>query len=296
MCDLASVLADRGAVTEAEALYSEALDAQRDELGPRHPQTLGAMHNMGALLAQTGALAAAGLSQRSALTGALGSRNKPHRPGPADRSQPHCAPQATRPGRRRSYPRPTRGSATRSAPRTRAPSPPRASSPRRFSTSTAWRRPAACSRRRSRGSGRPSGRSTRTRCARFTAWRASRRRTVRARSAPRPPARLAPPSQPPLTFPNPPLPPAAAGEIGVAESLLREALEGFSRAAGIGRRHPRALTCLHNLAQLAWVQGARTRPAPLPASRDSPSPQREKIDAGPHRPPHPCQSTSPRSK
>lgn len=49
------------------------------------------------------------------------------------------------------------------------------------------------------------------------------------------------------------------GDLEGAEALLLEAHQGLTAAAGFGASHPRALTCLHNLAQLAWAQGAREK-------------------------------------
>ena len=75
---LASELKAQGKYDEAEPLYREALEAQRETLGDRHPSTLTSIINLGALLQNKGALAAAEPLYREALelTLTLTSRNK----------------------------------------------------------------------------------------------------------------------------------------------------------------------------------------------------------------------------
>jgi len=75
---LALELQDQGKYDEAEPLHREALEVSRETLGDRHPNTLGSISNLGALLYAKGDLAAAEPLIREALEGqreTLGNRD-----------------------------------------------------------------------------------------------------------------------------------------------------------------------------------------------------------------------------
>ena len=76
---LACELHDQGKYGEAEPLYREALELDRQTLGNRHQSTLDSINNLGALLQDKGDLTAAEPLYREALEldrGTLGSRHK----------------------------------------------------------------------------------------------------------------------------------------------------------------------------------------------------------------------------
>jgi len=77
--NLGMLLHDRGDLDGAEALYREALEAQRETLGDRHPNTLTSINNLGRLLAAKGDLDGAEALYREALEGqqeTLGGRQR----------------------------------------------------------------------------------------------------------------------------------------------------------------------------------------------------------------------------
>ena len=67
LCTLAMELKAQGKFDEAEPLYREALEVSRATLGNRHPDTLGSINNLGALLLDKGELATAEALLREAL-------------------------------------------------------------------------------------------------------------------------------------------------------------------------------------------------------------------------------------
>ena len=76
---LASELKALGKYDEAEPLFREALEMNRETLGNRHPSTLGSINNLGLLLVAKGDLAAAEPLCREALEGKRETLGSQHR-------------------------------------------------------------------------------------------------------------------------------------------------------------------------------------------------------------------------
>ena len=53
---MGALLKDRGDLERAEPLYREALEGRREKLGPKHPDTLRSVKNLGLLLQARGDL------------------------------------------------------------------------------------------------------------------------------------------------------------------------------------------------------------------------------------------------
>jgi hypothetical protein len=68
--NLGSLLKAKGDLDGAEALYREALEARREVLGDRHPDTLSSINNLGALLKDKGGLDGAQVLLAEAVAGA----------------------------------------------------------------------------------------------------------------------------------------------------------------------------------------------------------------------------------
>ena len=68
---LASTLREQGRHAETEAMEREVLEAEREVLGPRHPETLETMSNLASTLAEQGKRAEAEAMQREVLEAQL---------------------------------------------------------------------------------------------------------------------------------------------------------------------------------------------------------------------------------